>query len=345
MREAVGHTWNPRQPWGWPTVWQRVSWVFAIVVGVILMAPWWLSAWDACTEARQLAQELARTQSDLKNAQQQREQSEQALAQRVLETSSLAHSVSADLPSFTQALTHLAERESLSLSVVDWSAGLPVTELKKGSLQQVPVHVQLQGTWSAWMRWWSKLPEVVPLATLSRLDLHAQPRGGWRAHVELRIPQRLPSPLSPHGASDWQLASTSSSASQELMHADPVDARAWQHTQSQHAQQHPSYARWIVPELQRTRSALEELPREHLRFVGQISQTGIQQALLRSAQAKGSASHAPVYRVSVGDYVGQDYGRVQSIAADQLTLRELVRDANGIWQPRDVTLPLEDGAK
>jgi Tfp pilus assembly protein PilP len=43
--------------------------------------------------------------------------------------------------------------------------------------------------------------------------------------------------------------------------------------------------------------------------------------------------------------VGQDFGRVQTIAADKLTLRELALDPQGVWQPRDVALQLEDGAK
>jgi type IV pilus assembly protein PilOP len=336
---------NPRQPWGWPVFWQRVSLALAIVVGALLVAPWWLSAWDAWSDAQESAQALARTQADIRNAQQRRAQLAQDLAQRLVETSVLVQTVSAELPAVSQALTHLAERESLSLTLADWSTAVPVSALKKGPLQQVPVHVQLHGTWSAWMRWWTQLPEVAPLATLSRLDLQAQPHGGWRAQVVLHLVQRLPAPVTQQGSSGWQLAGVPSSPEGEVGLVDPVDARAWQHTQSQHAQQHPSYARWIAPELQRTRTPLEALRRERLRYVGQISQAGVQQALLRESEVTGAASHAPIYRVAVGDYVGQDFGRVQTIAADQLTLRELVRDAHGVWQPRDVTLPLEDGAK
>jgi type IV pilus assembly protein PilP len=131
----------------------------------------------------------------------------------------------------------------------------------------------------------------------------------------------------------------------EAGHDDPFDARTWIQTQTQHAQQHPSYARWVAPELRRTRTHLEALPRERLRYVGRISQDGLHQALLRGAEPTSTALHAPIYRVAVGDYVGQDFGRVQTIGADQLTLRELVRNAQGVWQPREVILPLEDGAK
>jgi type IV pilus assembly protein PilOP len=346
MRGVVWPSLNPRQPWVWPAFWQRVSLAFAIVAGTLLIAPWWLTAWDAYSEAQQSAQTLARTQADIRNAQLRRAQLDQDLAQRLVETSVLVKNVSAELPVVSQALTRLAERESLALTLVDWSATSPSTlaALKQSPLQQVPVHLQLHGGWPAWMRWWTQLPEVAPLATLSRLELRAQPHGGWRAQVALHVLQRLPAPTA-SGTSDWQLAGLPSLPADEVNHVDPVDARAWQQAQRQHAQKHPSYARWIAPELQRPRTPLEALPRERLRYVGQISQAGVQQALLRASEASGVAMHAPIYRVSVGDYVGQDFGRVQTIAPDQLILRELVRDAHGVWQPRDVTLPLEDGAK
>jgi Tfp pilus assembly protein PilP len=283
-------------------------------------------------------------QADLLSAQQRHAQLTQEVAQRQAETSVLVSHLSSDLPKRSQALTQLAERENLVLSLVDWSMAVPLPALKSVPLQHVPVHVQLQGSWPAWMRWWTQLPEVAPQATLSNLDLQAHPSGGWRAQVVLQMPQRSPR-ANVSGSSDWQLAGVSSQPLTDAAHADPLDARAWQQTQGLHAQQHPSYARWIVPELQRPRSHLEALPRERLRYVGQISQDGVQQALLRGADVTGAASPAPIYRVAVGDYVGQDFGRVQTIAADMLTLRELARDPQGVWQPRDVTLQLEDGAK
>ena len=334
---------NPRQPWMWPATLQRVCVASAVVIGALLIAPWWLSAWDAWTDAQERAQTLVRKQADLLSAQQRLAQLMHEVAQRHEEILVLLPHVSAKLPKLSQALTQLAERESLVLSLVDWSMAVPVPALKAGPLQHVPVHLQLQGAWPAWIRWWTQLPKVAPLATLSRLELFAQPTGGWRAQVVLQMPQRSPPPTST-GSSDWQLASVNA-LPLEASHPDPVDARAWQRTQSQHAQQHPSYARWITPELQRTRMPLEALPLERLRYVGQISLEGAQHALLRLSEATSAAAHAPIYCVAVGDYVGQDFGRVQTIAVDKLTLRELARDPQGVWQPRNVTLTLENGAK
>lgn len=335
---------NLRQPWMWPAALQRACVALAVLLGALLMAPWWLSAWNTWADAQERAQTLTRMQADLLSAQQRHAQLTQELAQRHAETSVLLPYLSSDLPKRSQALTQLAERESLVLSLVDWSMAVPVPALKAVSLQQVPVHVQLQGAWPAWMRWWTQLPQVAPQATLSNLDLQAHPSGGWRAQMVLQMPQRSPEPKV-SGPSDWQLAGLPSQPLADAAHADPLDARAWQQRQGLHAQQHPSYARWIVPELQRPRSHLETLPRERLRYVGRISQDGVQQALLRLSDANSALANASIYRVAVGDYVGQEFGRVQTIAADTLTLRELARDPQGVWQPRDVTLLLEDGAK
>jgi Tfp pilus assembly protein PilP len=194
------------------------------------------------------------------------------------------------------------------------------------------------------MRWWSQLHQVAPMATVSHLALKSQPSAGWLAQLALHIPQQGAMSTTHEGA-DRQSVGVSLPWASEAANDDPGDVRAWAQTQAQHVQQHPSYARWVAPELRRTRTHLETLPRERLRYVGRVSQDGLQQALLRWSETTSIATHAPIYRVAVGDYVGQDFGRVQSIAADQLTLRELVRNAQGVWQPRDVTLLLEDGAK
>lgn len=335
MRKLGGPRLDPRQPWLWPERWQALSSWGAVALGVLLATPWWFSAWAAWTDAQQLAQTFERTQADTRSAELRRLQLDQDLAQRLLQASASAQTLTVELPTVTQTLTHSAAHESLALSLVDWGVAVPVSGMSTQPLQQVAVHLQLQGTWRGWMRWWTHLPSVAPWVTLSTLDLRAQPNGGWRAHLVLRIPQRVA-----HAPHAWQLAGLDDAAE-----SDPMDVHAWQRAQTQQAQQHPSYARWIAPELQRVRAPLEALPRERLHYVGQISQAGVLQALLRSSQAGGVVTHAPIYRVSVGDYVGQDFGRVQAIAADQLTLRELVRDAHGVWQPRDVTLPLEEGAK
>ena len=47
-----------------------------------------------------------------------------------------------------------------------------------------------------------------------------------------------------------------------------------------------------------------------------------------------------VHQVRVGDYLGQDFGRVEAILPTALVLRELARDVSGQWSQRQVRLPL-----
>ncbi len=52
------------------------------------------------------------------------------------------------------------------------------------------------------------------------------------------------------------------------------------------------------------------------------------------------------YQVKVGDYMGQNYGRVVRISESDLLLREVVQDAAGEWIERNSTLQLlERGAR
>ena len=53
-----------------------------------------------------------------------------------------------------------------------------------------------------------------------------------------------------------------------------------------------------------------------------------------------------LYQVKVGDYMGQNYGRVLRISDSDLVLREVVQDAAGEWIERNSTLQLlERGAR
>mgnify|MGYP000880858758 FL=1 len=65
---------------------------------------------------------------------------------------------------------------------------------------------------------------------------------------------------------------------------------------------------------------------------------------------KGGQSHAIIaadktlHQVHVGNYMGQNYGRVTAISESEVTLKELVEDANGEWVERVSTLQLQEQA-
>jgi type IV pilus assembly protein PilP len=67
-------------------------------------------------------------------------------------------------------------------------------------------------------------------------------------------------------------------------------------------------------------------------MVGSINKVGQPYALLRV--------EGLLYQVKVGDYMGQNYGRVLRIAEAELVLREVVQDAAGEWIERNSTLQL-----
>ena len=116
------------------------------------------------------------------------------------------------------------------------------------------------------------------------------------------------------------------------------DQTAWLQAQRLRAQQLPSYAKWVMPELNRQLHHLEQFELRHLRYEGMISSANKQQALVRILD--GSATSYPLVLLAQGAYLGQDFGRLQSITPEHLWLREVVRGERGEWAPRWVKLPL-----
>ena len=94
-----------------------------------------------------------------------------------------------------------------------------------------------------------------------------------------------------------------------------------------------------APNTTRPKEALEAYPLESLRMVGTLSQKGVNYALVRADSS--------IYRVKVGNYMGQNFGLITSITDNQINLKELVQDASGDWTERKVALQIveADAAK
>jgi Tfp pilus assembly protein PilP len=154
--------------------------------------------------------------------------------------------------------------------------------------------------------------------------------------------------LLPHDAKpvqeSWLLAGVA-----KLPDGNPFSTDDWEGQQLRHAQQHPSFTTWVEPERHRLREPLEGFARERLRYVGWVSQGKGVQALVQVREDGSSSAKAiarlgdTVYRVGPGGYLGQDWGRVSHVTPEQVHVRELVRDPEGVWSARHVTLPLESG--
>lgn len=87
-----------------------------------------------------------------------------------------------------------------------------------------------------------------------------------------------------------------------------------------------------APNTNRPKEALEAYPLESLKMVGTISQGGVNYALVRADSS--------VYRVKVGNYLGQNFGMIAEITDNQISLKELVQDASGDWTERKIALQM-----
>ena len=93
----------------------------------------------------------------------------------------------------------------------------------------------------------------------------------------------------------------------------------------------------LATELNRRREPLEAYPLDGMSMVGSVARGGRPHALLRVDNL--------LYQVKVGDYIGQNYGRITKITETGIALREIVQDAAGEWIERDTSLQLQEKAR
>jgi type IV pilus assembly protein PilP len=88
----------------------------------------------------------------------------------------------------------------------------------------------------------------------------------------------------------------------------------------------------IRPDSHRRKEALESYSLGELQFVGTLEQDGVW-ALVR-------ASDGIINRVQVGNYMGQNHGKVLAISEAKIRLKEIVADGNGMYIERDSALSI-----
>jgi len=93
----------------------------------------------------------------------------------------------------------------------------------------------------------------------------------------------------------------------------------------------------LSAELNRRKEPLEAYPLDSMGMVGSVQKQGQPFALLRVDNL--------LYQVKVGDYLGQNYGRITKIAETEIALREIVQDAAGEWIERPAALQLQEKAR
>ncbi|HET9679098.1 MAG TPA: pilus assembly protein PilP [Gammaproteobacteria bacterium] len=91
----------------------------------------------------------------------------------------------------------------------------------------------------------------------------------------------------------------------------------------------------ITPDLNRNREYLESFPLDSLDMVGTLTFGGVTYALVRDPEGS-------VHRVSVGNYMGQNYGEITLVTPSEIKLIEIVPDGLGGWMEREAAIALND---
>jgi type IV pilus assembly protein PilP len=87
----------------------------------------------------------------------------------------------------------------------------------------------------------------------------------------------------------------------------------------------------------RRKEPLEAYPLDTMSMVGSLDKKGVPAALLKVDKL--------LYQVRVGNYLGQNYGKITKITENAVHLREIVQDATGDWVERTTSLELQEGKK
>ncbi len=93
----------------------------------------------------------------------------------------------------------------------------------------------------------------------------------------------------------------------------------------------------VAPELNRRKEVLEGYPLDAIAMVGTMLPNGVPVALIRVDRL--------LYQVKVGNYLGQNFGKVVKVSETELLLREIVQDAAGEWIERQASLQLQEVSK
>lgn len=87
------------------------------------------------------------------------------------------------------------------------------------------------------------------------------------------------------------------------------------------------------PDLQRSREYLERFELDTLLMVGTFNKESSEWVLIKDPDGV-------VHRVAVGNYMGQNHGKVSSISNDEVQLSEFIADGVGGWLVREASIAL-----
>jgi type IV pilus assembly protein PilP len=91
----------------------------------------------------------------------------------------------------------------------------------------------------------------------------------------------------------------------------------------------------LRPDSKRSREFLEQFPLDTMKMVGTLSASGHHYGLVKTRDGK-------LFRVEVGNYIGQNEGHIRTIDASKITLTEIVPDGLGGYMERGAQLALNE---
>ena len=91
----------------------------------------------------------------------------------------------------------------------------------------------------------------------------------------------------------------------------------------------------ISPDQNRTPEFLENFPLDTLRMVGTLEQKGSLWALVQTPERT-------IQRISKGNYLGQNNGKVLDVSDAGIKLEEIIPDGFGGWRKRDGSIALSE---
>lgn len=105
-----------------------------------------------------------------------------------------------------------------------------------------------------------------------------------------------------------------------------------------------SASKFVKPDFERRKQALEKFSLDSMAFVGTLSK----EKLGNELYALVDDGEGNVHRVEVGDYLGQNFGKILTISARKVEIREIVPsgqlddEGNKLWIERPRNLVLRD---
>jgi type IV pilus assembly protein PilP len=91
----------------------------------------------------------------------------------------------------------------------------------------------------------------------------------------------------------------------------------------------------ISPNFDRNREELESYPLDALRMMGTLEKGEQFWAILRDPDTI-------IHRVEVGNFIGQNNGKITGISEDRIELLEIIPDGRGGWEERQAELALAE---